>query len=153
LTGVFDYQSKQIQVHVICKYAIMVPQGEDVSSKRYLSTMLTVGALAALAVVVSMFATNPTAVGPIGVTVWFIVLFVTLQAFVAAGLYKAKTRGDQPGLQVAKLQAAAWRQGMLVALGVVIFLGLSSLRQLSLRDVVIICALLVLGEFYFRTRA
>lgn len=103
------------------------------------------------AVLVSLFATNPTSIGPVGVTLWFVSLLIGLQGALTLLLYVRKRRKELEIGSQARL-ASAWRQGFLLALVVTIFLALSSLRQLGLRDVVLIVVLIGLVEFYFRSR-
>ncbi len=122
------------------------------SPKQLVSLISAVTIVSAVGVVAAFFLTNPTSVGPIGVTLWFVALLIALQGGITLGLYTLKSRGEQiaaPG----KVLSSAWRQGLLIALGLTIFMALSSLRQLGLRDVILISGVLVLVEFYFRTRA
>lgn len=121
------------------------------SPKQVISLTSLVTIVALVAVVAAVLLANPTSVGPLGVTFWFVGVLITLQGGFMLALYAAKIRKDQPMPQ-AKALSASWRQGLLIALGVTIFLALSSLRQLGLRDVILITAVLALTEFYFRTR-
>lgn len=131
-------------------YGIINQQGEKiVSPKQLVSVTTAVTIVAAVCVIAAVFLTNPTSFGPVGVTIWFIGVLVALQGGFTLGLYTLKSRKDQPGT---KALSASWRQGLLLALAITVFLALSSLQQLGLRDVILISAVLVLVEFYFRTR-
>ncbi|HSH31957.1 MAG TPA: hypothetical protein VK963_04805 [Candidatus Saccharimonadales bacterium] len=104
-----------------------------------------------VAVLAGLFITNPSRIGPVGVTLWFVAVLIGLQGALTLVLYFAKRRRELEMGSPDRL-TSSWRQGFLVALTVTILLALSSLRQLGLRDVVLILVLVGLVEFYFRTR-
>ncbi len=108
--------------------------------------------IAAATVAASLFVTNPTKIGPLGVTAWFVVVLIAITGGLTVGLYWFKSRFPRYDTERARL-IGSLRQGLLVGLGVSIGLALASLRQFSLRDGVMIAILLVLIEFYFRTRS
>lgn len=102
--------------------------------------------------ILTLLITNPTQIGPFGVTLWFLILMFGVSGAFTLALYYAKARlklYEGPLTQLSNSR----RQGLLLGLGVVVLLALSSLRQLNLRDVILVSVLLVLLEFYFRTRA
>jgi hypothetical protein len=123
-----------------------------VSPKAVIGLIGVVTVAAFVAVIGAVLLANPTSVGPLGVTLWFVGVLVGLQGGFTLLLFAAKANKQQ-SVGPVKLLAASWRQGLLIALGLTIFLALSSLRQLGLRDVILISAVLALVEFYFRTRA
>lgn len=99
----------------------------------------------AVGLVLSMFITNPDQLGPFGITIWFIGLFIALANLATLGLSQlARWRGSSLPL------AIGIRQGVLTSLWLTALLALSSLHQISLRDVVLISLLVVLIEFYMR---
>ena len=106
--------------------------------------LVTIGLL--LALVSSWFVTNPDQLGPFGITVWFVGLFVTLANLLSLLLYYLRRIGRKikPGV------ATSLRQGILISLWLTSLLALNSLGQLSGRDVVLISLLVVLVEFYMR---
>jgi hypothetical protein len=123
-----------------------------VNPRSYLSAITVVGVVASIIVVGALFVTNPATIGPLGVTLWFVALLVALQTVLTVVLYTIKgARTPDISRQGNKLTNSA-RQALLIALGLTVFLALSSLKQLALRDVLIISAVLVVVEFYFRTR-
>ena len=116
-----------------------------------LTTLVTAG-LAFLAVS-AIVVTNPSRLGPVGVTLWFGALWAAVAGMLAILLYVAKSwrKGFSDERPVSKLYASL-RQGLLAAGVLTVMLALSSLRQLSLRDAVLLLILAGLIEFYFRTR-
>jgi hypothetical protein len=117
----------------------------------YLS-LLIIGSLAAVAgLVLSVLLTSPAAVGPLGVTVWFVVLFLGLAAVITLALYTAKTFLHLHATGAARLRYS-WRQGLLVGGWATGLLSLSSLRQLGALDAILLALLLVIVEVYVRLR-
>jgi hypothetical protein len=107
--------------------------------------------IASVVVVATLFITNPASIGPVGVTLWFLALLAALTGGLSLVLFWFKRLVRSHHTESRQLQVAA-RQATLIALGLVIFLALSSLRQLSLGDVVLVALLLGLSEFYLRAR-
>lgn len=114
-------------------------------------TVAFFGAAAWFLVVVALWGSTPAQLRPLGVTLWFIFLLVALTCGLALlldlakrllGPKKPEGRDFQPSL----------RQGLLASIWLVILLALSSLRQLSLRDILLIGLLLVIVEIYTRLR-
>ena len=119
--------------------------------KLYLRLVLFATLAAAAIVVATLFITNPQAIGPGGVTLWFVALLISLGGLLTLLLYWFKGLFRSHQTEQRRLLVSL-RQGILVALGMVVFLALSSLRQLSLGDIVLVALLLVLSEFYLRAR-
>jgi hypothetical protein len=113
--------------------------------------MMAVTIIAGAASILGLVAYNPTTLGPTGVTLWFVGLFMTLQGLLTFGFFRLKRRRAEI-MGESKRFFSSWRQGLLVAAVAIILLGLSSLRQLSLRDAVLLAVLALLVEFYGRTR-
>ncbi len=122
-------------------------------TKSYLGS-ITVGGVGALVLAaLLMQATTPTALGPLGVTAWFGLVLVGLAAIGTGLAYvvAAKLQHSTPKARQRIIDAT--RRGLLVGGGVTIVLGLSSLRQLNLRDVILLLLLGGLVEFYMVARA
>ena len=122
--------------------------------KHHLGTgMLAIITLAALVVTIGMlFVTSPTSVGPGGVTLWFIGLLLSLTS-VFMLIIRVRTKkytagvndANQTGL-IVQFRASAVLAGALVSL-----LALSSLRTLSMRDVLLIAGVTAVIELFFYT--
>lgn len=117
----------------------------------YLSAIVAMTLILGAGVAATVSWTSPVSLGALGVTAWFVALMGALGGAVTLVLYLVKSRAGKFESRRSQLQFAL-RQGMLLGGGVVILLALSSLRQLDMRDVVLIVILLALIEFYFRTR-
>lgn len=103
----------------------------------------------------SMLVTNPTSLGPTGVTLWFVVLWVVLSSCLALLKYELVMRlgKESTKLNRHKMVVGSLRHGFLVGGGLTVLLALSSLQQLDARDVGLVAVLLVLIEFFARARA
>ena len=99
--------------------------------------------------VVSVVATNPTKLGPGGVTFWFINLLLLITSSVSFGLYMNRVNKAE---SKSKLLNSSVRTGALVGFSLTLLVALSSLRSLSWRDIILLLLLVVLVELYFRTR-
>jgi len=107
------------------------------------------GAAASLLVILALWGTTPAGLRPVGVTLWFLLLLLALSADIAVlldvvkrlfGPKKPQGRSFKPSL----------RQGLLLGIWLTIIVGLSSLRQLSLRDTILTLLLFAIIEFYLR---
>jgi hypothetical protein len=116
-----------------------------------LSILIIWSFVSATGLVFSLVLTNPSGIGPLGVTLWFLVFFGSLAAIFALGFYVAKTFMHVHATGVARLRYS-WRQGMLVSGWVTGLLALSSLRQLGLLDAILLGLLLAIVEIYVRFR-
>lgn len=96
---------------------------------------------------VSLFSTSPDQLGPFVLTLWFLALFVAISGAVTAALYSYKRIIHKKS---GGAMRESLRQGVLSGIWLTSLLALSSLRQLSLRDVVLLAVLLILIEFYMR---
>ena len=120
--------------------------------KLYLRLIASVTILSTIAVVAALFLTNPSSIGPAGVTLWFVGVFLALSGALTLTLNYLKTQLQLHPTPNRRL-LFAWRQGSLMGLAATIWLALSSLRQLSWGDVALLVLLLVLVEFYLRARS
>lgn len=103
------------------------------------------------ALTLSILLTNPLAIGPVGVTVWFLILFLAVTAVVTLTLYAAKTFLHVHAAGIGRLRYS-WRQGLLVGGWLTGVLALSTLHQLSPLDGILLALLLVIVEVYVRFR-
>lgn len=117
----------------------------------YIGSLLVTGLIAIGLALAALFATNPLQIGPYGVTIWFLVVLAGLSCLLTVGFdWLANRLNKKPGAP--KLFPSA-RRGMLMAGWITILLGLSSLQQLSWRDVLLTGLLIGLAEFYFGAKA
>jgi hypothetical protein len=117
----------------------------------YLSLLIIWSLISVAGLVLSVVFTNPVAIGPAGVTVWFVVLFLALTSVLTLALYTAKTFLHLHATGIARLRYS-WRQGLLVGGWAAGMLALSSLHQLGVLDAVLLALLLVIVEVYVRLR-
>ncbi len=117
------------------------------------AALICVGLVTAL--FLSMLMTNPTGLGPTGVTLWFIGFWVVLSSCLALAKYELVARfgRESTKLNRHKMVVSSIRHGALVGAGLTILLALSSLQQLDVRDIGLVAVLLVLIEFFARTRS
>lgn len=110
-----------------------------------------IGAMAWAVVILTLWGTTPTGIKPIGVTLWFLVLWVALASGIALLLDTIKRVFGPKKPEGRKFQPSL-RQGILIGSWLTIVIALSSLRQLSLRDLILTCLLIIIIEFYMRLR-
>ena len=113
---------------------------------------VSVGLVAAIAwglVLAILWSTTPASLRPIGVTLWFLILLIALSSGLALlldlgkrlfGPKKPQGRSFNPSL----------RQGLLLGIWLTVMLGLSSLRQFSIRDALLTGLLAAIIEIYLR---
>ncbi len=103
--------------------------------------------------VYSIVATNPTKLGPSGVTFWFIDVLVMLSLALTLLIYsmthKKKKYANNNKLSCVK---ACLRAGFLLGFAITILLALSSLRGLSWNDILLLVLTIGLIGLFFRTR-
>jgi hypothetical protein len=109
--------------------------------------MLFGGALLLL----SLLMTNPLQLGPIGVTLWFVMLLSVLTALFTLSLFGIKTFLKVHDSGKARLRYSQ-RQGLLLAGYLTALLALASLQQFNVRDAILLGLLLVIIEVYVRFR-
>lgn len=122
------------------------------TAKGYSSLILFFGVMAALALVLSLIFTNPASIGPIGVTVWFLIFLAGAACLSASLLFWLKQRSPRIQNTPERLFENSWRQGWLIGGSIIALLALSSLRQLTLKDAGIMAAIAVLLEIFLRSR-
>jgi len=117
----------------------------------YLSLLLLWSVLSSFIIGLSLFLTSPLAIGPVGATLWFLILLSGIASLVAVVLYTAKSYLHVHESRQNRLRYS-WRQGLLLAGWVAAVLALSSLRQFNPRDAILLGLLLVIIEVYVRFR-
>ena len=117
----------------------------------WLTALIVWSLVSVVILLLSLLVTNPQAVGPLGVTVWFVLLFMGLGAASTLALYTAKTFLRLHLTGIARLRYS-WRQGLLISGWLTGMLALSSLQQLGALDVILLALLLVIVEVYVRFR-
>jgi len=99
--------------------------------------------------VVSIFVTNPTKLGPGGVTFWFINFLLMISSLSTLLLYFLRSKKTE---FKKKLLLSCLRTGSILGFSVTLLLALSSLRSLNWRDIILLVLLVILVEVFFRTR-
>jgi hypothetical protein len=99
----------------------------------------------------SVTVTNPETIGPVGVTLWFVVLFTCLASIASLLLYTAKTFLHVHAAAPNRFRYS-WRQGLLIGGWITGLLALSTLRQLGALDAILLALLLLIVEGYVRFR-
>ena len=102
-------------------------------------------------ILLSLFVTNPAKLGPIGVTLWFVILLSVLFAICSLGFYFAKIFLKVHENHSTRLKFSM-RQGLLIACWITPLLALSSLGQYSFKDAILLGLLLLIIELYVRLR-
>lgn len=88
--------------------------------------------------------TSPSQLGPFGLTAWFSGLIIALTGISSLLLMRWKYGESQEGFSV------SLRRGFLLSMWVVSILALSSLRQLGIRDIILLTILGLLIDFYMQ---
>ncbi len=117
----------------------------------WLSVLVLSLIIGAAAIGLSLVFTNPLGLGPLGVTLWFLVLLVTMAAAICLVLYAVKWFLHVHATGLNRLRYS-WRQGLLASGWVTGLLALSSLHQLSTLDGILLALLLGIVEVYVRLR-
>ena len=120
------------------------------NKSKLIITILIVLLIASFATfVASIVITNPTKLGPGGVTFWFINFLVLISTLTSLALYfirMGKTDSRK------KLLISSVRTGSIIGFSLTLLLALSSLRSLNWRDIILLLLLVILVEVFFRTR-
>lgn len=99
----------------------------------------------------SLVVTSPAKIGPVGVTLWFVLVLSVLVSGMTLALYGLKTYFRVHNARPPRLRYA-WRQGLLIGGWATGLLALSSLGQLGWRDVILLGIATVIIELYVRFR-
>ena len=117
----------------------------------FLSFIIIWALASGVLLVLSVLLTNPLMLGPIGVTIWFIILFTGAGCMISLALNAIKSFlkvQPDPAIRLKN----SWRQGLLIASWLTIVLALSSLQQLALRDAILLAVFLGIIEIFMRLR-
>jgi hypothetical protein len=117
----------------------------------YLSLIGLWTALAGGGLALSLFVTNPAAIGPFGVTLWFLALLTALTGAFTELLYLAKSYLRWHTHTHERLRYA-FRQGLLLGFWITAMVALASLQQFNIRDGLLLGLILVVVELYMRLR-
>ena len=117
----------------------------------WLSLLIVWSLVSVVGLVLSVLFSSPQAIGPLGVTVWFVVFFLALASVATLILYTVKTFLHLHATSASRLRYS-WRQGLLIGGWASGMLALSSLRQLGVLDAILLALLLVIVEVYVRFR-
>ena len=120
-------------------------------NKSFLGASTLVGAAGLGLAFVIMLALTPQALGPLGVTAWFLLLLAGLTGLLILAAYAAGVK-LQPKRTSRQQVTDAVRRGLFVGGYSTIIFALSSLQQLNLRDGLLLLLLVVLAEFYMVAR-
>lgn len=116
-----------------------------------LSALIGWAAVGTTLLLLSLFVTNPIKLGPIGVTIWFVMLLSVMFAIFALAFYFAKLFLRLHETHSERLRYSI-RQGLLLAFWSVALLALSSLGQYEMKDGILLGLLLLIIELYVRLR-
>lgn len=94
--------------------------------------------------IVSMFITNPDELGPFGLTLWFSTLLTATTGLLWIILTSFIYGKSREGMMI------ALRRSFLISMWAVAILALSSLRQLGIRDIILLTVLGLLIDFYMK---
>jgi hypothetical protein len=115
-----------------------------------LIVIISIVAFVSLAVfVVAILMTNPTKLGPGGVTFWFIDVLLMISSITTLSLFLARRNNAE---SKKRLLLSSARTGSILAFSLTLLLALSSLRSLNWRDIILLLLLVILVEVFFRTR-
>jgi hypothetical protein len=117
----------------------------------WLSVIVAWTVVSATLLILGVTVTNPATIGPVGVTIWFLVLLGCLASIACLVLYTAKTFLHIHAAAPNRLRYS-WRQGLLLGGWVSGLLALSTLRQLGALDAILLALLLLIVEVYVRFR-
>lgn len=108
--------------------------------------------LAAVGIYISVNYYSPKQLGPSGITFWFIGVLVLIWSLVGFLSFSWKMRKADNRETPIQYLLSATRSGFLLGLTATALLALSSLRSLSMRDIILFILTILLIEGYFRTR-
>lgn len=111
---------------------------------------LFLGVTATLVIVTLNY--TPKELGPAAITFWFLGVLIAVASLVCLLDFLWKLRKEDNRMEPRKILQSSLRTGFLLGFTAAILLALSSLRSLSLRDVILFILTVLLIELYFRTR-
>lgn len=108
--------------------------------------------LSSLALLITALLTTPDALGPFGITLWFMGLVIALAGILTL-LFYYLGRLRYHRRERSQIFRGALRYGSLSAIWLTALISLNSLRQLGVKDIVLVSLLVSLIEFYLRRSA
>ena len=118
----------------------------------YISSTIFASLVSAAVVGFFLLATSPRDIGGLGVTLWFIALFVFITCSICLIRYIILRR-SYPELQTRLLLfRRCFRFGLIAGLFLTVALAMQSLRMLSFTDVLLFLMTIGIIELYFRTK-
>ena len=121
------------------------------TTNRYIIALLTWAIGAGVVLIASLLVTNPVTLGPVGVTIWFIILLAEVATVATLSLYGVKSYLHLHAAPAHRLRYS-WRQGWLIGGWATGLLALNSLQQLGIKDAILLGLLLSIVEVYMRLR-
>ncbi len=103
-------------------------------------------------VIYVMFNFTPRMLGPAAITFWFVGVLVCLSSLITLIDYLFKLRIEEKRMQPNRIIIESLRTGFLIGFALTLLLALSSLKSLSIRDIILFALTVLLIELYFRTR-
>lgn len=124
------------------------------SAKHHLrvSIVLFTGIISGCLLLLSIILFSPSVIGPIGVTLWFVLLMIFLTSLFGLSFYIMQKKEDS-SQKLIKSFSSSIRVGFLLAFAITFLLALKSLRSLTFKDVILLILILFLVEIYFRTKS
>jgi phosphatidylserine synthase len=112
--------------------------------------LVTACAFSSILALSLMFISTPSQLGPAGVTLWFILVFMALTSFfmISHWLYNRKRNSFLHGK---RQSVGALRTAVVPAGALVVLLGMSSLGTLALSDALLICGAAIVIELFLYT--
>ena len=118
-----------------------------------LLTITVIVCLVSLASLVgSLVLTNPSVLGPGGVTFWFIMVLVFVASSFTLLIYNLQKRRPKYAENKSKCYFKSLRSGLILGVSLTVLSALSSLRSLSWRDFFLFAAAVIVIEVLLRTR-
>lgn len=117
-----------------------------------LTITVLVFAITLALVIASFVLTNPTTLGPGGVTFWFIGFMFMSTALITLVIYQLQKKRPKYAENKTSCYFRSLRSGLILGVSLTVLLALSSLRSLSWRDFLLFAAAVIIVEVLLRTR-
>jgi hypothetical protein len=99
-----------------------------------------------------LLATSPRDIGSLGVTIWFIALFILVVSGLILLRYGFSYRKHPEAQERLLIYKSSIRNSVVMGLFIVVGLAMQSLRMLNLGDILLFLLTLAIIELYFRTK-
>lgn len=114
--------------------------------------LVTVFVVSLTGLVLVTLSYTPRELGPAAITFWFLGVLVMVLSLCTLIDYSWKMRKDDNRMQPKKALISSLRTGFLLGFTAALLLALSSLKSLTLRDIILFALTVLIIELYFRTR-